>query len=64
MPAGGRNRATIPDAVRIVCVLFSSLEVARHQQAKSLELRAGTSLSRLWQRQGKRDAARELLAEV
>jgi predicted ATPase len=38
--------------------------VARHQQAKSLELRAATSLARLWQRQGKRDDARQLLAEV
>jgi predicted ATPase len=39
-------------------------EVARHQQARSLELRAAASLSRLWQRQGKRNAARQLLAEV
>jgi predicted ATPase len=29
-----------------------------------LELRAAMSLARLWQQQGKRDAARELLAEV
>ena len=41
-----------------------ALEVARQQQAKSLELRAALSLSRLWQRQGKRTAARELLVEV
>jgi predicted ATPase len=39
-----------------------ALDVARRQQAKSLELRAAMNLSRLWQRQGKRDAARELLA--
>jgi len=38
--------------------------VARRQQAKSLELRAAMSLARLWQRQGQRDAARELLAPV
>jgi predicted ATPase len=38
--------------------------VARRQQAKSLELRAAMSLSRLWQRQGKRVEARELLAEI
>jgi predicted ATPase len=31
-----------------------ALDTARHQQAKSLELRAATSLSRLWQQQGKR----------
>ena len=41
-----------------------ALDVARHQQAKSLELRAATSLARLWQQQGKRDDARQLLAEV
>ena len=39
-----------------------AIEVARRQSAKSLELRAVTSLSRLWQRQGKRDDARTLLA--
>ena len=38
--------------------------MARRQQAKSLELRAAMSLARLWQRQGKRAAARQLLAEV
>jgi predicted ATPase len=41
-----------------------ALAVAQGQQAKSLELRASMSLSRLWQRQGKRDAARELLAPI
>ena len=41
-----------------------ALEVAQRQQAKSLELRAATSLSRLWLRQGKRDAARQLLIGV
>ena len=35
-----------------------------YSQAKSFELRAAMSLSRLWQRQGKRAAARHLLAEV
>jgi predicted ATPase len=41
-----------------------ALTVARHQQAKSLELRAAMSLSRLWQSQGKRTEAYELLAPV
>jgi predicted ATPase len=41
-----------------------ALDVARHQQAKSWELRAATSLSRLWQQQGKRAEARELLASI
>jgi predicted ATPase len=40
-----------------------ALAVARHQQARSLELRAAMSLSQLWQRRGKRDEARQLLAE-
>ena len=38
--------------------------MARSQQAKSLELRAAMSLSRLWRQQGKRDEARQLLAEI
>jgi predicted ATPase len=41
-----------------------ALDIARCQQAKSWELRAAMSLSRLWQRQGKRDEAHELLAPV
>ena len=44
--------------------LQQALAVARRQQAKSLELRAATSLARLWQQQGKRAEARELLAPV
>ena len=44
--------------------LQRALDVARRQQAKSLELRAAMSLARLWQRQGKRGEARELLAPV
>jgi predicted ATPase len=44
--------------------LQQALAVARRQQAKSLELRAATSLSQLWQQQGKRDEARELLAPI
>ena len=41
-----------------------ALAIAGRQQAKSLELRAAVSLARLWQRQGKRAAARELLAPI
>jgi predicted ATPase len=39
-------------------------EVARRQQAKSLELRAAMSLARLWQQQGKKDEARQMLADI
>jgi class 3 adenylate cyclase/tetratricopeptide (TPR) repeat protein len=41
-----------------------ALAIARQQQTKTFELRAALSLSRLWKRQGKRDAARQLLADV
>jgi len=41
-----------------------ALEVAQRQHAKALELRAMLSLSRLWQQQGKRTEARELLIPV
>ena len=41
-----------------------ALDVARQQQAKSLELRAAMSLARLWQQQGKTAEAHELLAPV
>ena len=44
--------------------LHQALTIARRQQTKAWELRAAVSLSRLWQQQGKRDAARVLLADV
>jgi predicted ATPase len=44
--------------------LQRALDVARRQGAKSLELRAAMSLARLWQHQGKRAEAHELLAPV
>jgi predicted ATPase len=44
--------------------LAQALDIARRQQAKSWELWAAMSLSRLWQRQGKRDAGREILAPI
>jgi len=40
------------------------MRIAQHQQARSLELRAALRLGRLWQRQGRRYEARELLAPV
>jgi predicted ATPase len=44
--------------------LQRALDVARRQEAKSLELRAAMNLSRLWQQQGKRQEAYDLLAPI
>jgi predicted ATPase len=55
---------TVPDAAQAEVCFQQALAIARRQQARSLELRAAMSLSRLWQRQGKRDEARALLAPV
>jgi predicted ATPase len=41
-----------------------ALDTARYQQAKSLELRAVMSVAHLWQRQGKRAEAHQVLAEI
>jgi class 3 adenylate cyclase/predicted ATPase len=45
-------------------LLREAIEIAQRQEAKSWELRAATSLARLWQRQGKRAEARDLLQPV
>ena len=57
-------RQALPDASQAEAGFQQALAVARRQQAKSWELRAALSLCRLWQRQGKRAAARELLAPI
>jgi len=57
-------RQTIPDALEAERCFRQALDIARRQEAKSLELRVAASLSRLWRQQGKRAAARQLLAEV
>jgi predicted ATPase len=54
----------IPDIPQATACFHQALDVARHQQAKALELRAALSLSRLWQQQGQRNQARQLLTEV
>ena len=41
-----------------------AIEIAQRQQAKSWELRATMSLARLLDKQGKRDKARAMLAEI
>jgi predicted ATPase len=57
-------RHDVPDTAGAEQCFERALQVARQQQAKSWELRAAMSLSRLWQQQGKRDDARELLMPV
>ena len=44
--------------------LQQAIDMARSQQAKSLELRAATSLARLWRDQGRRAEAHDLLVQV
>ncbi len=53
-----------PDLHQAETCFHQALDVARQQQAKSLELRAATSLARLWQSQDKRQEAYDLLAPV
>jgi predicted ATPase len=53
-----------PDPSQAECCFQQALAIARGQQAKSWELRAAVSLSRLWQQQGQVPAAYKLLAEV
>jgi tetratricopeptide (TPR) repeat protein len=52
-----------PEAEAEACFL-QAIDIARKQQAKSLELRASMSLARLWQEQGKRHEVHELLSEI
>ena len=52
------------NAAKAEACFQQALAVARRQQAKSLELRATLSLSRLWQQQGKHAEAYQLLAET
>jgi predicted ATPase/DNA-binding SARP family transcriptional activator/predicted negative regulator of RcsB-dependent stress response len=52
------------DAARAEACFRRALDVARRQRARSWELRAATSLARLWQRQGQTKEARALLQEV
>ncbi|MEE9569205.1 MAG: hypothetical protein V3W37_07455, partial [Candidatus Binatia bacterium] len=57
-------RQAAPDVPQSETCLHRSLDLARSQQAKSLELRAAMSLGRLWQQQRKREEARELLTKI
>jgi predicted ATPase len=60
---GSKPKVTNPQSEAEACFL-KAIEVARKQQAKSLELRAVMSLARLWRQQGKKKQARKMLAEI
>jgi predicted ATPase len=53
-----------PDLAKAEACFEKALSVARDRQARSFELRAATSMARLWGDQGRRRQARELLAAV
>jgi len=55
--------ASDPQTEAEACFL-KAIEIARQQSAKSWELRAVMSLSRLWQRQDKKKEAHQMLAEI
>jgi predicted ATPase len=57
-------RQTVAQPEEAEVCFQQALAVARGEQAKSWELRAATSLARLWQQQGKCAEAHELLAPV
>jgi predicted ATPase len=57
-------RQAVPQPEEAEACFQRALEVARRQQAKSLELRVAMSLARLWQQQDRRAEAHALLAPV
>ena len=59
----GKSEVRSPESEAEEC-FWKAIEIARRQQAKSLELRAVMNLSRLWQQQGKKAEARQMLAEI
>ncbi|HVQ38509.1 MAG TPA: hypothetical protein VMS31_13305, partial [Pyrinomonadaceae bacterium] len=54
------------DSLRVAAeaCFHQAIEIARRQRAKSWELHAALSLARLWQKQGKRMEARDMLTEI
>src|SRR5215471_16992258 len=57
-------RQVVPDVAQAEACFQQALAIARRQQAKAWELRTAMSLARLWQQQGKRGEAYELLAPI
>src|SRR5262249_28658828 len=63
-PASQGQRPSAAIAAEAEACFQQAIETARELSAKSFELRAATSLARLWQQQGRRAEARQLLAEI
>lgn len=62
---GASHSPTLPSSHSSPEAYFQqAIDIARRQEAKLLELRAVMSLARLWQSQGKKKQARQLLAEI
>ena len=57
------SKSSQAEAEAEACFL-KAIEIAQRQQARSLELRATTSLARLLEQQGRRDEARLTLADI
>jgi predicted ATPase len=60
----GAVLAATGDAAESASWFQQAIDTARGQQAKSLELRAATSLARFWRDQGRHAEARDLLAPI
>jgi predicted ATPase len=58
------GRLPYPDPAKAEESFRTALAIAREQGTRGYELRAATSLARLWREQGRRDEARDLLAPV
>src|SRR5271166_4966120 len=58
------DRLPYPDPAKNEDSFRTAVAVAREQGTRGYELRAATSLARLWRKQGRRDEARQLLAPV
>ena len=58
------GRSPYPDPVRAEDSFHTALAIAREQGTRGYELRAATSLARLWREQGRRADAHELLAPI
>jgi predicted ATPase len=60
---GSKFQVANPQAAAEACFL-KAIEIARRQGAKSLELRAVMSLSRLWRSKGKKQEAHQMLVDI